>query len=173
MNFNYSWEQRKVGEILKECRRPIHLEDDKEYQLITVKRNNGGIFPREKLYGRDILVKSYFIVRSGDFLISKRQVVHGANGFVPEALDGSVVSNEYLVVVESDLITPEFWSLLSKTSQMYRMYMFSSYGVDIEKLFFDVEDWKKKTIWIPSTGEQRSLVDFFKGLEKLITLHQR
>ncbi len=171
--FTDAWEQRKVGDVLTEKQRPIKMEDDVEYQLITVKRRNEGIVSRGYFEGRNILVKNYFEIRSGDYLISKRQVVHGANGVVPEGLDKSIVSNEYLVSIGNKKITTEYWALISKRPDMYRLFFLSSYGVDIEKLVFDVEDWKKRIIIIPSLPEQGKITMIFQYLDNLITLHQR
>ncbi|MCM3602464.1 restriction endonuclease subunit S [Robertmurraya korlensis] len=171
--FTDAWEQHKVGDVLTEKPRPIKMEDDEEYQLVTVKRRNEGIVSRGYLKGKDILVKNYFEIRSGDYLISKRQVVHGANGIVPENLDKSIVSNEYLVVIGNKNITTEYWALISKRPNMYRQFFLSSYGVDIEKLVFDVEDWKKRTIILPSLPEQERITLFFQRLDHLITLYQR
>ena len=152
--------------------RQIDLKDDEIYQLITVKRRNEGVISRGFLKGKDILVK---ILRNqgGDYIVSKRQVIHGGNGIVPENLDKSVVSNEYLVVVSNDSISTEFWTLLSKLHEMYRIFFLSSYGVDIEKMVFNVEDWKKRVITIPSVTEQNRIVGLFGHLDNLITLHQR
>ncbi|QGG46302.1 restriction endonuclease subunit S [Heliorestis convoluta] len=170
--FTDAWEQKKVGDVLTEKQRPIKMEDDEEYQLITVKRRNEGIVSRGYFKGKDILVKNYFEIRSGDYLISKRQVVHGANGIVPESLDKSIVSNEYLVSIGNKNITTEYWTLISKLPNMYRKFFLSSYGVDIEKLVFDVEDWKKRTIILPSLPEQERITLFFQRLDNLITLQQ-
>jgi len=171
--FTDTWKQWKVGDVLIEKQRPIKMEDDEEYQLVTVKRRNGGIVSRGYFKGKDILVKNYFEIRSGDYLISKRQVVHGANGIVPENLDKSIVSNEYLVSIGNKNITTEYWALISKLPNMYRQFFLSSYGVDIEKLVFDVEDWKKRPIIIPSLPEQERITLFFQCLDNLISLQQR
>lgn len=171
--FTDAWKQWKVGDVLTEKQRPIKMEDDEEYQLVTVKRRNEGIVSRGYLKGKEILVKNYFEIRSGDYLISKRQVVHGANGIVPENLDKSIVSNEYLVAIGNKNITTEYWALISKRPDMYKQFLLSSYGVDIEKLVFDVEDWKKRTIILPSLPEQERITLFFKQMDNLITLHQR
>ncbi|WP_432777141.1 restriction endonuclease subunit S [Brevibacillus gelatini] len=170
--FFNDWEQRKVGEIVTDVERPIILKDDEVYQLVTVKRRNEGVVSRGFLKGRDILVKNYFEIRTGDYIISKRQVIHGANGLVPEHLDKSVVSNEYLVVVSNDIISSKFWALISKRHDMYRMFLLSSYGVDIEKMVFNIDDWKKRTLIIPSKSEQNRIIEFFERLDNLITLHQ-
>ena len=56
--FSDPWEQRKVGEILQIAFRAVDLEDDKKYQLVTVKRRNEGIVERARMAGRDILVRA-------------------------------------------------------------------------------------------------------------------
>ena len=76
------WADEKIGDVIAERRRPIVLEDDQRYELITVKRRNEGVVSRGHLLGRDILVKNYAELKAGDFVISKRQVVHGATGIV-------------------------------------------------------------------------------------------
>ena len=171
--FTDDWEQRKVGDVITEVSRPIEMQDDQKYQLVTVKRRNEGIVSRGFYYGRDILVKNYYEVHSGDYLISKRQLVHGANGQVPESLDKSIVSNEYMICIGNENLTAEFLTLLSKTQKLKRDFFLSSYGVDIEKLVFDVNDWKKRSLIFPNKNEQKKISDFFIALETLITLHQR
>ncbi|OQX06451.1 MAG: hypothetical protein BWK73_30820 [Thiothrix lacustris] len=172
-NFTEEWESKKIGKILNEVKRPIELFDKELYQLVTVKRRNEGVFPRSLLKGSDILVKSYFIIKAGDFLISKRQVVHGANGIVPNRLDNAVVSNEYLVVTNNEHITTKFWTVISKRTEMHKLFFVSSYGVDIEKLVFDVSDWGKRTIVIPQLIEQERITDYFQQLDTLIAQHQQ
>ena len=56
---------------------------------------------------------------------------------------------------------------------MYRQYFLSSFGVDIEKLVFDVQDWKKREITLPKRREQEKLETLFQKLDSLIALHQR
>jgi type I restriction enzyme S subunit len=56
---------------------------------------------------------------------------------------------------------------------MYRQFFLSSYGVDIEKMVFDVEDWKKRTIIIPSLPEQERITLLFQRFDSLISLRQR
>ena len=171
--FSGEWANKNIGKILAEIKRPIELMDNEPYQLVTVKRRNEGVVPRSILKGRNILVKNYFTVKAGDYLISKRQVVHGANGIVPKSLDNAVVSNEYLVVVDGDEITAKFWTVISKRPEMRKLFFVSSYGVDIEKLVFDVTDWKNRTIAVPPVPEQKNITDYFQKLDSLINQHQQ
>ena len=171
--FSGDWEEKPIGKILSETKRLIVLEDNHQYELVTVKRRNGGVVSRGQLWGREILVKNYSQLQTGDFLISKRQVVHGATGIVPAKLNKAIVSNEYLVAVGNNEITTEFLAILASLPDMHKKFFLSSYGVDIEKLFFDVEDWKKRSTKIPTLLEQTQIVGYFRELDSLIGLHQR
>ncbi len=171
--FDGDWEEKQIGDVLTEEKRFIALEDETEYHLVTVKRRNEGIVSRGFLFGENILVKNYTRIRSGDYLISRRQIVHGANGLVPPTLDNAIVSNEYLVASENDEISTEFLTLLSQTPEMYRKFMLSSYGVDIEKMVFNVEDWKNRNIVIPRKSEQTAIGHFFRQLDDMLALQQR
>jgi type I restriction enzyme S subunit len=171
--FDGEWEAKPIGDVLSEKKRPIVLKDHQRYELITVKRRNEGIVSRGHLFGREILVKNYSQLQAGDFVISKRQVVHGATGMIPSKLDSAIVSNEYLVAVNNSKLLTEFLTILSSQPAMRQKFFLSSYGVDIEKLFFDVEDWKKRKVTIPNIAEQNQISEYFRALDSLIGLHQR
>ena len=87
------WNEIKISDAITESKRPIHMKDDDQYQLLTVKRRNEGIVSRGLFCGKNILVKNYYQVKQGDYIISKRQIVHGANGIVSAELDGAIVSS--------------------------------------------------------------------------------
>lgn len=170
--FKADWITWKIGDVLTEKYRPIVVEDEKEYQLVTVKRRNEGVVSRGYLKGKNILVKSYFEVEEGDFVISKRQIIHGASGIIPKFLHKAVLSNEYFVATSNENISSEYLTLISKLPDMHKKFFLSSYGVDVEKMVFDVRDWKKRTITIPHIDEQKRIIEFFKDIDKLINLHQ-
>lgn len=170
--FEGEWQEQQIGEVLEEKQRPIVLNDNQKYELITVKRRNAGVVSRGHLFGKEILVKNYFQLKENDFVVSKRQVVHGATGIIPKNLNDAIVSNEYLVVEDNEKLSTEFLNLLSCLPKMKNDFFLSSYGVDIEKLFFDFEDWKKRLITIPGKVEQVKLSAFFKQLDANLELHQ-
>ncbi|MDQ0273733.1 restriction endonuclease subunit S [Cytobacillus purgationiresistens] len=173
LGFSADWDERILGDLLIDVSRPLKMVDDDVYQLVTVKRRNGGIVSRGFFKGSEVLVKSQFIIKSGDYLISKRQVVHGANGIVPDYLDGSIVSNEYLVLHGTKELSIDFFSLISELPSMYKIFFLSSYGIDIEKLVFNVSDWKKRKVFVPSISEQLKITSFLQVINNAITLHQQ
>lgn len=171
--YSKPWVDEKIGDVLAEKRRPMVLADDQRYELITVKRRNEGVVSRGYLLGRDILVKNYAQLKAGDFVISKRQVVHGATGVVPPELDGAIVSNEYLTAIDGKKLLMEFLAIVASLPAMRRKFFLSSYGVDIEKLFFDVSDWKKREVTIPCVQEQSKIFIYFNNLNSIIEFHRQ
>ena len=84
-----------------------------------------------------------------------------------EILQGHISDNARL------LLYIEFFALLSTLPMMYKKFFLSSYGVDIEKLFFDVDDWKKREVLLPSLAEQTQMSEFFKRIDETIILQQQ
>lgn len=153
------WTRAPIGEFLEPVFRPAKLVDDERYQLVTAKRSRGGIVPREVLFGRDIRTKTQFFVESGDFLISKRQISHGACGIVPESLHSAVVSNEYVALRPKAGLDLRFLSHLAHSVYFQQTCFHSSIGVHVEKLVFKLEDWLEWEFDIPSLAVQREFAD--------------
>lgn len=151
------WSVVRIGDIFRVVQRPVDLQDDAEYQLVTAKRNRGGVVPREQLTGKAILTKSQFRIAAGDFLISRRQIAHGACGIVPEALAGAIVSNEYATLLPTDLLDPGFMRHLPESIYFQQTCFHSSIGVHVEKLVFNLESWLKWQIALPDSAEQRRI----------------
>lgn len=113
---------------------------------------------RSVLLGSEIKTPTQFYVKSGDFLISKRQIVHGACGIVPPALDGAIVSNEYAVLNTTDDLDPRFLRYLSETAYFQQTCFHSSVGVHVEKMLFRLDKWLKWPINLPPLEEQQRIV---------------
>jgi type I restriction enzyme S subunit len=168
------WASAQLKSILLLQSNPIDMQDDEEYELITAKRRNGGIVSRGKYLGKEVLVKSQFQLKENQFVISKRQIVHGACGLVPKYLEGAILSNEYNVFEGApDVLDIHYFNLFSKTLEMKKSYFRSSDGVHIEKLLFRTKDWLKTRIQLPSLDEQKRIVSFSIELEKKIGLIQK
>lgn len=110
--FPTDWRIQRMKQWITLAERPVKLEDDQVYRLVTVRRGFGGVDLRGEYLGKNIRVKNYFRVQRGDFVISKRQIAHGACGVVPDFLDGAVVSNEYNVFVPNQGTNIEMFNLM-------------------------------------------------------------
>lgn len=171
--FPTDWHTQKMKQWVALAERPVTLEDDKRYRLVTVRRGFGGVDLRGEYLGKDILVKNYFRARQGDFLISKRQIAHGACGVVPESLDGAVVSNEYNVFVPNQGTNIEMFNLMMQLPHYTRLFYLMSDGVHIEKLLFKTQDWMRRQLAMPPIEEQQKIAAILTTQDKVIELKEK
>lgn len=164
------WQRLALERHLTEVRRPALLKPDETYRLVTVKRSRGGVELRETLTGREIKTPSQFYVRTGDFLISKRQIVHGACGIVPAELDGAVVSNEYAVLNSDGQIDLRFLRYLSESRYFQQTCFHSSIGVHVEKMIFKTERWLQWPFNIPPLPVQQRIVEVLDTARREVEL---
>jgi len=142
---NDAWNKTTIGDVTTLVQQRVTWDEDATYRLITVRRGCGGLAFRGDRKGREILTKEMYTVRSGDFLISKRQVVHGAWAMVPSDFDGSHVSKEYACLrAKPDKLWMPYFDWLSRTERLQHEAFICSYGVDIEKMVLNI-DWLLQT----------------------------
>src|SRR5690606_37011277 len=165
-----SWKLKPIGKVLAEKQRPIDMEDDAEYSLVTVKRRYGGLVSRGIYKGRSIKVKSQFEVQENDFLISKRQIVHCACGVVPKELHGSIVSNEYSVLVPRKGNDVHFFDYFAQQPAVSLSFLQCSIGIVIEKMLFKLKDWLKEEFLFPEIEEQQKIAQFIGDFDEIIAI---
>lgn len=162
------WMTLTYRDVLRVEERPAQLDDDQEYQLINVKRSRGGIVPRRRLKGNEIKTKTQFIVKSGDFLIANRQIIHGACGVVPKELEGAIVSNEYSTFRANDCLWLPFFEYFTHSIHFQQTCFHSSIGVDVEKMVFKLEWWLKHKFHLPQLREQKKIAEIISTWDDAI-----
>ena len=170
------WRSVRIGALLEECDRYVDWSDDVPYRFASIRRRSGGLFDRGTFHGREVKTKVLKLLKAGDFVISKRQVVHGAWAMVTKAFDGFGVSDEYDVLVNRDskVLDMRFFNYLSQTRRLWHMAYLASNGVHIEKLIFNFDDFAKEKVRIPPTaGEQAKVVDVLSACDREIELLQK
>ena len=162
------WCEVAFGDVLEVVKRPATIDPDQSYQLINVKRNRGGVIPRETKRGREIKTKTQFYVAAEDFVISRRQIVHGACGIVPPELNRALVSNEYSTFVPKNGLCLEFLACFSHTSHFQKTCFHASVGVVIEKMIFNLDAWLKHRFYLPPLKEQERIVRILAAADRAI-----
>jgi type I restriction enzyme S subunit len=173
VRFSGEWEKVEIGRVMKEVKRPVDWDDDAEYNLLSVKRRSEGVVLREALKGSDILTKKMNIAHSGDFLISKMQIVHGAAGLVPDEFHGFHISDSYISLISKDdsKLSIHFFAWFAKQKLMYHKAFLCSYGVHIEKMTFNFNLFLKEKIKVPiSIEEQQKIASVLSSADREIEL---
>ena len=170
---NTPWKKVRMSEVLKRVFRPIDWSAEMSLSLVSLRRRCGGLFRRPDVLGSDYKTQDLHELHADDFLISKRQVAHGAWGLVTPEFAGSHVSKEYAILVNTALekLHMPFFAWLCQTPRMIRLSRVASTGVHIEKLIFDPDVFLRDSIRIPPTiEEQRQIAAILDSADQQLTL---
>lgn len=107
---------RQLGSFLRRAKLHTIINDNRKYQRVTIHSNSNGIVLRDIESGHNIGTKRQFIIKSGQFLVSRIDAKNGAMGLVPIELDGSVVTADFLAFeIDSSQIHPSYLALITST----------------------------------------------------------
>lgn len=141
------------------------------YNLITVRKNKRDIVFREKITAKQLQEKNkrFTVVESGQLVISRIGAKDGAIGIVPKELNGSIVSDNFLVLeIVSSEIEP-FYLLMVLTSEPYKkMLRVISRGIT-DRSYIRTRDLLGLTIPMPDIEQQRKMVSDLQEIQKRIS----
>nr|WP_321486215.1 restriction endonuclease subunit S [uncultured Draconibacterium sp.] len=158
-SYNENFELVPIGSFLIKSRLKTLIEDEKTYQRVTVKINNNGVVPRDTELGKNIGTKQQYLVKSGQFLMSKIDARNGAFGLVPKNLDGAIVTNDFPVFdVEGSVVNPEFLVLITTTKEFIKFAQSCSSGTT-NRQRIDLDMFLNVKIPLPSLPEQNRIVE--------------
>ena len=93
------WPKVRLGEVLRQRKKFITIDDLATYRRPRVQLHVQGIVLRDEVPGALIKTKSQQVCRTGEFLVAEIDAKVGGFGIVPESLDGSLVSSHYFLFV--------------------------------------------------------------------------
>ena len=168
-NYNKSYSLVKIKKFIKRSKIQTLVDDNTEYKRVKIKLYNKGVSIRDKVFGKDIGTKKQFIIKEGQFLLSKIDARNGAFGIATKEIDGAIITADFFAYdIDETIINPYFLSLITTTDEFLNFAKNSSTGTTNrqrlnEELFLNVE------IPLPSIDEQNDLVqpllDNFKKQE--------
>lgn len=173
-----AWESLRMADVLERIFRPADVDAAETLALVSIRRRCGGLFRRPDILASAYKTQDLHALKAGDFLISKRQVVHGAWAIVEPEFDGTLVSKEYAILVNRapDKLDMRLFAWLAQTPRMLRLARISSTGVHIEKLIFDPVVFLREQIRIPKDlKEQAAIASVLDAADTELRLlrHQR
>ena len=168
-NYNKSYSLVKIKKFIKRSKIQTLVDDNTEYKRVKIKLYNKGVSVRDKVFGKEIGTKKQFIIKEGQFLLSKIDARNGAFGIATKEIDGAIITADFFAYdIDETIINPYFLSLITTTDEFLNFAKNSSTGTTNrqrlnEELFLNVE------IPLPSIDEQNDLVqpllDNFKKQE--------
>ena len=173
IGITFSWEQRKVGELLIERNEQAPANDDFPLMAFIA---NIGVSPKGDRYDRSSLVsdvenKLYKRTRLGDFIYSSNNLETGSIGL--NKYGNASISPVYSIFYATELADAEFLGRRFVRKDFINAMIKWRQGVIYGQWRIHESDFIKIKIAVPSVKEQRKIGKLLDELDRLITLHQR
>lgn len=148
-----------IGNFLKRIRRPVDIEKNKEYKLLTVRLHHKGIVLRCMKKGSEIGTKKMYTVNTGDFILSGIDARNGAFGIVPEEMDGAVVTNDFWYFkVDANVIDKRLFLELTQTRWFDEICRKGSDGTT-QRIRLQKDKFYNQEIQLPSKTNHDTLLN--------------
>lgn len=164
--FTNDWEQRKLGEVLKE--RTKRAQGGEELLSVTIAN---GVIRQADSEKRNIASEdksNYKIVRKGDIPYNSMRMWQGAVG--NSEYDG-IVSPAYTVLVPTDEANAKFFMEYFKKENSLQLFQRWSQGLTSDTWNLKYPTLSSMRFSMPSIEEQNRIASYFEQLDHLITLH--
>ncbi|AFW92816.1 type I restriction enzyme specificity protein (plasmid) [Lactococcus cremoris subsp. cremoris UC509.9] len=164
--FADDWEERKLGDLLKEFSIKSKIEDEHKVLSST---NSGMEFREGRVSGTSNL--GYKIIKNGDLVLSPQNLWLGninINNIGKGLVSPSYKTFEF-INIDSSFINPQL-----RTQKMLEEYKNSStQGASVVRRNLEIDSFYQIKIFVPTISEQEKIGSFFKQLDDTIDLHQR
>ena len=168
----YSWEQRKLSDILVE--RNEQQVETNEYPLMSFVQGHG-VIPKGERYDRSFLVldqsKKYKRTELGDFIYSSNNLETGSIGI--NKTGKAVISPVYSIFYGVSIGDSQFIGIMSLLPRFIAKMIRFRQGVVYGQWRIHEKDFLDISILIPSEAERTKITKLILSIEELITLHQR
>ncbi|MDO4230471.1 MAG: restriction endonuclease subunit S [Capnocytophaga sp.] len=155
--FNQYFEKTILKDVLIPSRNIIEIKDEIQYKRITVKVNANGVVLRDEVFGKEIGTKRQFLVKGGEFIVSKIDARNGAFGIIPKILENAIVTNDFPLFNVSEKLELSFLNLLCKTKMFVDFAKTCSSGTT-NRQRIDISKFLNFQIPLPSLAEQKAIV---------------
>ena len=163
-----AWEQRKLGEVLKE--RTERAKGDEELLSVTIANGVIRQIDSEKRNTASEDRSNYKIVKKGDVPYNSMRMWQGAVG---NSKYNGIVSPAYTILTPTSEANGKFFMELFKKKSTLQIFQRWSQGLTSDTWNLKYPILSSIQFAIPSVEEQEKIAEYFSSLDHLITLHQR
>lgn len=153
-----------IGTFLKRNKTVIDVLDNVIYKRVTIKTMGGGVFLRDEQEGKNIGTKKQFIVKEGQFIVSKIDARNGAFGVVPKVANNAIITGNFWTFdVNLHYILPEYLALLTSTKEFMQFAEKASNGTT-NRHYLQESLFLSQKIPLPSLEEQKVLIEEYNAV---------
>lgn len=153
----------KIGDFLKRSKIPIDILDSEDYRRVTIRINHNGVSLRDTELGKKIGTKKQFILKAGQFIVSKIDARYGAFGIAPDEVDGAIITGNFWAYdVDFSKLNIEWFNQLTNSPDFYDLCERASAGITHRK-YLNESFFLNYEIMLPSVEEQLIQIEKIKN----------
>lgn len=148
----------RISTFLNRNKTQVRVQDNELYKRVTIKTKGQGIFLRDELLGKNIGTKNQFLVREGQFLISKIDARNGSFGIATKEVDLAIITGNFWTYdIDINIVNPHFVALLT-TTEYFIDFCDSCSGGTTGRHYLDENKFLHSTIPLPPLEIQNKIV---------------
>ena len=156
----------KIGDFLKRSKIPIDILDSEDYSRVTIRINHNGVSLRDTEVGKKIGTKKQFILKAGQFIVSKIDARYGAFGIAPNEVDNAIITGNFWAYdVDFSKLNIEWFNQFTNSPDFYDLCERASAGITHRK-YLNESFFLNYEIMLPSVEEQLIQIEKIK-LQKI------
>lgn len=152
----------KIGDFLKRSKIPIDILDSEDYSRVTIRINHNGVSLRDTEVGKKIGTKKQFILKAGQFIVSKIDARYGAFGIAPLEVDNAIITGNFWAYdVDFTKLNIEWFNQFTNSPDFYDLCERASAGITHRK-YLNETFFLNYEIMLPSVEEQLIQIEKIK-----------
>jgi type I restriction-modification system DNA methylase subunit/restriction endonuclease S subunit len=148
----------KLGTLISLEKEFFNVDEETLYRRVTCKLRGQGIFPRDKVFGKDLKTKRQQIIRSNQLLVAEMDAKYGGYGIVSDECDNAIVSSHYYLynLNETEILPSYLGVVLQSEEVLAQVKTFVKGTTNYSAIRGD--DFLEIAIPLPSLDEQIVIV---------------
>jgi type I restriction enzyme S subunit len=152
----------KIGDLLKRSKIPIDILDSEDYSRVTIRINHKGVSLRDTEVGKKIGTKKQFILKAGQFIVSKIDARYGAFGIAPLEVDNAIITGNFWAYdVDFSKLNIEWFNQFTNSPDFYDLCERASAGITHRK-YLNETFFLNYEIMLPTLEEQLIQIEKIK-----------
>ncbi len=159
----------RLGDFLIRSKIPVDIEDNKKYKRVTIRTKHQGVSVRDFEIGSKIGTKKQFILKAGQFVLSKIDAMYGAFGIAPDEVDGAIITGNFWAYdYDKNIVSIEWFNHFTNSPDFYDLCRRASTGITHRK-YLDEDFFLNYEVNLPDLNEQENLVVSIDSIREKIS----
>jgi restriction endonuclease S subunit len=149
----------KLGDFLIRSKIPVDIKDDVKYKRVTIRTKHQGVSIRDFEIGSKIGTKKQFVLKAGQFVLSKIDAMYGAFGVAPDEVEGAIITGNFWAYdYDNSKVSIEWLNHFTNSPDFYELCRRASTGITHRK-YLDEDFFLSYEVNLPDLNEQKWVVE--------------